>query len=177
VRSLESTTDPWLSDERCRDNNRVEHCCVAWSVAGSLGGVGFAQWIGVEKGGAKLLLPVWSSVRWIKRIMRWRGDETRRDGSQPSTHAAGWGGGPCGAQPPLHSKAGVRQLGEASARRLRGCVCVSVGTMKWSPPAAPTRDPGNATAASGRGKGRGTLVPAACGTGWIDRGWGGWLAW
>jgi hypothetical protein len=131
VRSLESTTDPWLSDERCRDNNRVEHCCVAWSVAGSLGGVGFAQWIGVEKGGAKLLLPVWSSVRWIKRIMRWRGDETRRIATVDACRGVE---GPCGAQSPLHSKAGVRQLGEASARRLRGCgcVCVSVGTMKWS---------------------------------------------
>lgn len=51
------------------------------------------------------------------------------------------------------------------------------GDDEVEPPSAPTRDPGNATAASGRGKGRGTLVPAACGTGWIDRGWGGWLAW
>lgn len=153
---------------------------MAWSMAGSLGGVGFAQWIGVEKGGAKLLLPVWSSVRWIKRIMRWRGDETRRDGSQPSTHAAGWGGGPCGAQPPLHSKAGVRQLGEASARRLRGCgcVCVSVGTMKWSrhPRPRATLETPRRLAAGERDVGHLCLPPVACGAGG-SIGVGGWLAW
>lgn len=72
------------------------------------------------------------------------------------------------AQSPLHCKAsgsGLRQLGEASARRLRGCV--SVG-MKWSRQPRPRAPPGNATAAaagSGRGKGRGTLVPAGPG-GW-----------
>ena len=33
-----SITDPCLSEERCRDN-RVEHCCVAWSMA-AYGGVG-----------------------------------------------------------------------------------------------------------------------------------------
>lgn len=48
------------------------------------------------------------------------------------------------------------------------------GDDEVEPPSAPTRDPGNATAASGRGKGRGTLVPAACRLRgrWIDRGWG-----
>lgn len=90
--------------------------------------------------------------------MRWRGDETRRDGSQPSTHAAGWGATAMrGSVPaPLQGRrpAAWRGFGTEPTRlrlRLRG-------DDEVEPPSAPTRDPGNATATSGRGMGRGESI-------------------
>lgn len=104
-----------------------------------------------------------------------RRDETRRITTVDACRGVGRGAMRGSAPAPLQGRrpAAWRGFGTAPTRlrlRLRG-------DDEVEPPSAPTRDPGNATAASGRGKGRGTLVPAACRLrDRVDRSGLGWLA-